>query len=243
MRNIKLIYTYDGTDFLGFQRQPNSRTVQGEIEKLLYKYMKEPINLISSGRTDRGVHAFMQVSNFLTSSTIPVKKIQFILNNSLPIDISITAAEEVDSNFNSRFSAKERTYKYFLTHEKSPFKNRFATYTHLKLDLESFVLILQPLVGEHDFRNFRLADCASKNQIRKIYSITGSYQDETSICIEIKGSSFLKSQIRIIIGTALEIYSGRKPKNYFQTLLTDFTCEYPKIVADPNGLFLSNIIY
>ncbi|MGL5122660.1 MAG: tRNA pseudouridine(38-40) synthase TruA [Fusobacteriaceae bacterium] len=242
MRNIKLTYAYDGTDFLGFQRQPNSRTVQGELEKLLSKYMKEPINLTSSGRTDRGVHAFMQVSNFLTNSTIPLKKIQLILNSSLPIDISITAAEEVDADFNSRFSAKKRTYKYFLTHEKNPFKNRFATYTFLKLDLESFLLILQPLIGKHDFRNFRLADSKNVNQVREIYSIIGSYEGG-NICIEIKGSSFLKSQIRIIIGTALEIYKGNKPKNYLEILLNDLTYEYPKIVAEPNGLFLSNISY
>ncbi|MGL4687573.1 MAG: tRNA pseudouridine(38-40) synthase TruA, partial [Fusobacteriaceae bacterium] len=182
MRHIKLKYTYDGTDFLGFQRQPNSRTVQGELEKLLSKYMKESINLISSGRTDRGVHAFMQVSNFSTTSTIPVEKIKLILNSSLPIDISITAVEEVDIHFNSRFSAKERTYKYFLTHEKSPFKNRFATYTSLQLDLEAFLLILQPLVGKHDFRNFRLADSKHVNQVREIYSIVGNYEDG-NICI------------------------------------------------------------
>ncbi|MGL4254376.1 MAG: tRNA pseudouridine(38-40) synthase TruA [Fusobacteriaceae bacterium] len=243
MRNIKFTYMYDGTDFLGFQRQPKGRTVQGILENILFKITKEKINLVSSGRTDKGVHAHMQVSNFLTQSPIPVEKLIKAMNNMLPQDISIQSCKEVEIDFNARFSAKGRVYRYYLTTLRSPFGNRFATYLDDEIDLPRFLSILEILVGRHDFRNFRLADCASKNQVRDIYYIYGEFIDSKNFFIEIKGNAFLKSQIRIIIGTALEIYHGKKPENYFKTLLTDFTKNYAKIVAPPNGLTLFQIKY
>lgn len=243
MRNIKLVYKYDGTDFFGFQRQTSARTIQGEIEKVLFTITKENINLTSAGRTDRGVHAFMQVSNFFTNCPIPTNKLLLTLNNALPLDISITSVEEVNPNFSSRFSAKERSYKYFLTLKKDPFSNRFATYTKEYIDLNKFLEVLEPLKGAHDFKNFKLADCSSKHQNREIYSITGEQLNEYNIVIEIKGNAFLKSQIRIIIGTALDIYLGKKPKDYFHQMLTDFSKDFLKTVAPPNGLFLSDIQY
>lgn len=243
MRNIKLIYQYDGTDFFGFQRQNNFRTIQGELEKIIRLFTKEEINLVSAGRTDRGVHAMMQVSNFLTNSPIPTEKMVIILNNALPIDISIIAIEEVALNFSSRFSAKERSYKYFLTWEKSPFSNRFATYLQQPIILEKFLKILKVLEGKHDFKNFRLADCTSKHQVREIFFIQGIQYNKNTICIEIQGNAFLKSQIRIIIGTALEIYFDRQPSDFFLKMLTDYSKEYAKFVSPPNGLFLSEITY
>ena len=128
MRNIRLKYRYDGSLFFGFQRQIDKRTVQGEIEKLLEIVLKEKVNMISSGRTDRGVHALIQVSNFLTSSTIPLDKLQYVLNRSLPQDIDIIEIDEVDMQFNSRFDAGKRGYRYIISWDKDPFKSRYETY-------------------------------------------------------------------------------------------------------------------
>ncbi|MGL6101274.1 MAG: tRNA pseudouridine(38-40) synthase TruA [Fusobacteriaceae bacterium] len=243
MRNIKLIYMYDGTDFLGFQRQPKSRTVQGVLEDMLFKITKEKINLISSGRTDRGVHAHMQVSNFSTKSSIPPEKLLKALNNMAPQDISIQNCEDVDCDFNSRFSAKERVYRYYITTLHSPFNNRFSTYIDENIEINKFSNILSSLIGQHNFTNFRLADCSSKNQIRNINSIICQSIDSHNFFVEIAGNGFLKSQIRIIIGTAIEIYKGRKSQDYFKILLTDFSRFYPKIVSPPNGLTLFKIKY
>lgn len=243
MRNIKITFQYDGTDFFGFQRQSSARTIQGELEKLLSLFTKEEVTLVSAGRTDRGVHALMQVSNFFTNSTIPADKLTFVLNNSLPSDIFILSCEDVADNFSARFSAKERSYKYYLTWKKSPFSNRFATFIKSPIELSRFVSILRALEGEHNFKNFKLADCSSQHQIRKIYSISGEQVSEDSICITIKGNAFLKSQIRIIIGTALDIYSGKMPENYFLQMLNDHSKDYVKVVAPPQGLFLSEITY
>lgn len=243
MRNIKFTYMYDGTDFLGFQRQPKVRTVQGVLEEVLYKLTRENVNLISSGRTDRGVHAHMQVSNFISNSPIPLEKLLKAMNNMLPTDISILSCEEATLDFNSRYNARERVYRYYLTNLHSPFENRFATYIEYEVNLPKFLSILNVLIGRHDFRNFRLSDCTSKHQIREIYSINVESIDSTKFFIEIKGNGFLKSQIRIIIGTALEIYRGKKPENYFKILLTDFKKDYSKVVAPPNGLTLFQIKY
>ncbi len=243
MRNIKLVYKYDGSMFYGFQRQPEKRTVQGEIERVLNIVLKEEIDMISSGRTDRGVHALVQVSNFHTNSTIPLEKLRYILDRGLPLDINIVAVEEVDLNFNSRFDAKSRGYRYIISWERDPFRSRYETYVNKEIDREKFLEILQPLIGIHDFDNFRLSDCGSKTSIREIYSIDVVKLDEFRIAIDILGSSFLKSQIRIIIGTALDVYFGVRKQDYLKEMLNNPKKKFIKKVADPNGLYLSKVNY
>lgn len=138
MRNIKISYRYDGSMFYGFQRQPNKRTVQGEIEKLLNVVLKDEIDMISSGRTDRGVHALIQVSNFYTTSTIPLDRLKYVLMRGLPLDIELLDIEEVDIEFNSRFDAQKRGYTYIISWERDPFKNRYETYVNKEIEAERF---------------------------------------------------------------------------------------------------------
>lgn len=243
MRNIKISYRYDGSMFYGFQRQPNKRTVQGEIEKLLNVVLKDEIDMISSGRTDRGVHALIQVSNFYTTSTIPLDRLKYVLMRGLPLDIELLDIEEVDIEFNSRFDAQKRGYTYIISWERDPFKNRYETYVNKEIEAERFQKILDILVGVHDFNNFRMSDCGSKTSIREIYSIEVKKIGSNRISIEILGSSFLKSQIRIIIGTALNIYFGNLPSNYMEEMLKNPDKKYLKKVAEPNGLYLSKVDY
>jgi tRNA pseudouridine38-40 synthase len=242
-KNIKLTYSYDGSEFFGFQRQPNLRTVQGEIEKVLKIVFKKDIDLVSAGRTDRGVHAKKQVSNFFTDSKIPVEKIKKILNELLPKDIMISSVEEMDEEYSSRFSAKYRAYEYYIGEEKNPFQSRYVTFVTEKLDLEKLNKIAIALVGRHDFSNFRLSDCASNTTIREIYNAEFTRVDEKTIKLYVKGNAFLKSQIRIIVGTILAIYFEKKPGNYLVEMLNNPTVHYSKIVADPNGLHLVDIGY
>ena len=242
MKNIKIRYRFDGSMFYGFQRQPGKRTVQGEIEKLLEVVLREKVNMISAGRTDRGVHALEQVSNFFTTSPIPVEKLKYALNKGLPLDIEIFEVEEVDMNFNSRFFAKNRGYKYIISWVKNPFESRYVTLVREKIDKEIFFKILEPLIGVHDFNNFRLSDCGSKTSIREIYSIVVE-EKENKLIVEIKGNSFLKSQIRIIIGTALDIFFGNYDENHLRDMLENPKKDFLKKVADPYGLYLSEINY
>ncbi|WP_300343561.1 tRNA pseudouridine(38-40) synthase TruA [Fusobacterium sp.] len=243
MRNIKITYRYDGSMFYGFQRQPEKRTVQGEIEKLLNVVLKTNIDMISSGRTDRGVHALIQVSNFHTDSTIPLEKLKYVLNRGLPLDIELLDIEEVEEEFNSRFDAKSRGYRYILSWERDPFKSRYETYINRELDTKRFARVMEPLIGIHDFNNFRLSDCGSKTSVREIYSIDVKKLDSSRIAVDILGSSFLKSQIRIIIGTALDVYFGVRDESYLREMLENPNKKFIRKVAEPNGLYLSKVNY
>lgn len=242
-RNIKLTYSYDGSEFYGFQRQPNFRTVQGEIEKILKVIFKNKIDLISAGRTDRGVHAKKQVSNFFTSFTIPVEKIKRILNNLLPKDIFILEVEEVPLEFNARFSAIYRAYEYYIGEDRNPFQSRYVTFVDGSLDLTRLNEIVRPLIGRHNFSNFRLADCGSSTAVREIYEAEFQRVDEKTIKLYVKGNAFLKSQIRIIVGTVLAVYFKRKSEDYLKEILENYETDYAKIVAEPNGLHLYDIVY
>ena len=245
MRNIKITYAYDGSDFYGFQRQPDKRTVQGEIERVLKIILKEDINMVTAGRTDRGVHASVQVSNFFINDniTIPLKNFQRALNKLLPNDIDIYNIEEVSLDFNSRFQAKIRAYEYIITWKKDVFSRRYKTYVNKEIDCERFLEILKPLIGEHDFNNFRLKDENNKTSIRTIYNIETYLKDENTMGIYIEGNAFLKTQIRIIVGIALDIYFGRKPENYIRELLENPFKEYKIEIAEPSGLYLSKVEY
>lgn len=242
-RNIKLEFRYDGSRYFGFQRQPKQITVQGEIEKILRTVTKEEVNLISAGRTDRGVHANHQVSNFYTFSTIPVDKFKYLLSRVLPADIEILSVEDVEENFNARHDAKSREYLYIISWNRSPFKARYCKFVKEKIDAERLEKIFSDFIGIKDFQNFRLKDCASKITIREIYEIRVEYSGANEINIYIKGSAFLKSQIRIMVGTALEIYYENLSEDTIKKMLTDFTKEYKKNLVEPEGLYLNRIEY
>lgn len=242
MRNIKILYQYDGSSFMGFQRQPKQRTVQGEIEKSLFHILGEKVDLISSGRTDRGVHAVQQVSNFFTTVNIPSDRLFYALSRNLPGDILLLQVEEVELNFHARFSAKVRSYCYRISWKKSPFEYRYKAYIKEKIESDEFLKILQMFVGRHNFQNFRLQDSTFSNPIREIYSISAE-EVKDGMDIYIVANAFLKSQIRIMIGTALQVYFGKVEKNRIIRMLEESETEFPKYLANPNGLYLYQIEY
>ncbi len=245
MKNIKITYSYDGSDFYGVQRQPKERTVQGEIEKAIKILLKKEVTLTTAGRTDRGVHASMQVSNFFMDDerTIPVENFKRAINRLLPEDIEIYNVEEVDLEFNSRYHATKRAYEYVLTWKKDIFSRRYKTYVEEEIDKDKLLDILLPLIGVHDFNNFRLKDENNRTTIREIYQIKTYLKDEDTLGVYIEGSAFLKTQIRIIIGTALEIYLGKMPKDYIELLLNEPEVSRRVVIAKPNGLYLAKIEY
>ena len=245
MRNIKISYSYDGSDFYGFQRQPDKRTVQGEIEKVLGIILKKEITLTTAGRTDRGVHAREQVSNFYidTNLTIPLANLKRAMNKLLPNDINIYEVCEVDMDFNARYMPKARAYEYILTWEKDVFSRRYKTYIPKEVEPEKLKEILSVLVGKHDFNNFRIKDENNRTTIREIYKIDVYYKNEKEIGIYIEGSAFLKTQVRITVGTALDVYFGKKPANYLELLLKEPDVPRRTEVAEPNGLYLTKVEY
>ncbi|TDT70628.1 tRNA pseudouridine38-40 synthase [Hypnocyclicus thermotrophus] len=243
MRNIKITYQYNGSNFYGMQRQNEFRTVQGEIEKALNKLFREKITIKTSGRTDRGVHALFQVSNFLTNNkTIPVEKLTYILNRGLPKDIHILDTKEVELEFNSRFSAKDRAYIYKMCSQKNPFDYDKVMNVKEEINEEKLKKILTPLLGEHNFDSFRKSDCEAKNNFREIKEIK-CYRENNYTIVYLKANAFLKSMVRIIIGSALAVYFGERDENYIINKLKDPNINDEKILAEPQGLYLCEINY
>ena len=247
-RNVKIIYQYDGSKFSGFQRQKdnNIKTVQGEIEKIILKAFSQNINMISSGRTDKGVHAIEQVSNFLIDGNIPLEAIKRQINKSLKGEVKILNITEANENFNARFDAKNRAYLYIMRAEKdiTPFESNYITGLKEKVEVEKFQKIMDSFIGKHDFSSFMKKDKALRNTIREIYDVKCISDENTGeIKIEISGSSFLKTMVRIMIGSALAVYFKEKDEDYIIKKLENPDADGGKILAPAEGLYLYRVDY
>ena len=152
-RNLKMIYQYDGSKFCGFQRQKKMKTVQGEIERAIFKTFNQKINMISSGRTDKGVHAMEQVSNFVIDENIPIEAIKRQINKCLKGEVKVLEVEEVEKDFNARFDAKNRTYLYIMRNEEdiTPFEANYVTGLKTSVNMEKFQEIMNDFIGKYDF--------------------------------------------------------------------------------------------
>ena len=246
MKNIKIVYQYDGSKFEGFQRQNKGKTVQGEIENIISKNFSEKINMISSGRTDKGVHALGQVSNFFIRKDIPVEAIKNQINKNLYGEVKILEIEEVEENFNSRFDAKKRTYLYIMKKkdEITPFEASYVAGIKNRVDGKMLEKIMKVYIGKHDFSSFMKKDKALRNTIREIYDVKCVSDKNTGeIKIEISGSSFLKTMVRIMIGSALAVYFKEKEEDYIIKKLETPDADGGKILAPAEGLYLYRVDY
>lgn len=207
MRNIKLVIQYDGTKYAGWQRLPNQSTptIQGKIEDVLSKMTHEEVQLIGSGRTDRGVHALAQVANFHTNCQKPCETIRTYLNTYLPEDISVTFVSEVNEQFHSRFNVVEKTYQYRLWRKSYPpvFQRLYVSEYTEKLDLNFMKSMVAHLLGTHDFQSFSNKK-TKKSTIRTITAIEFIETPEELI-IEMTGDGFLYNMARILVGTLLDL--------------------------------------
>ncbi|WP_101773782.1 tRNA pseudouridine(38-40) synthase TruA [Peptostreptococcus faecalis] len=243
-RNIKLTIAYDGSRYKGWQRQPNSLEIQGEIEYACEQvFKKKRVEIIGSGRTDKGVHAIGQVANLKVETTIPIDKIPEALNNTLPDDIAILEAEEVDENFHARHSAIKKTYRYqvYPSRIKSPFFKNTSYRVKYRLDMEKMKKEIKSFEGEHDFAGFRNSGSSIINTVRTIYKID-IFEEGELIIIEVEGSGFLYNMVRIIVGTIIDIGSGRITEP-----LSDIIESKDRLraghTAPPQGLFLKEVKY
>jgi tRNA pseudouridine38-40 synthase len=210
-RNIKLTIQYDGTGYFGWQRQKNThRTIAEVIETILKKILQEPIKLIAAGRTDTGVHARKQVANFSTGSEMEVLRLRQSLNALLPEDIRVNKVEEAAVDFNSRYSARSRTYRYTILNRYSAdvFLRRYVYHHPLcKLDVSSMRKAAVLLVGAHDFRSFKRTDKKISSTLRQLKAIKITKSGEL-IHIDISANSFLYHMVRNIVGTLIQIGKG-----------------------------------
>jgi len=235
MRNIRLVIAYDGTDFHGWQRQPNAPTVQACLEDAVGKLLGERVQVWGSGRTDAGVHALNQVANFKTACPIPCENLVKALNDVLPTTVRIKEADEVPDEFHARYDARAKTYRYRVLQAPicSPFLWRFVYHHPYPLDRVSMAKAARLLEGEHDFTSFAGADGAetprrgvstgreaASGMVRRIYQSRVLWRPRTSLLIyEVRGSGFLHHMVRNIVGTLIEVGRGKlAPQDVFRIL-------------------------
>lgn len=243
-RNIKCEISYDGTEFHGFQSQPNHRTVQGEIEKAVSKITKNETNIIYSGRTDAGVHARKQVINFHINNSIPSDKIRKALNSNLPGDIVVLHAEEAPIDFHSRYHVKEKTYRYFLDNHQIPdiFRRRYEWRVPYKLNIEKMNEASHLFIGEHDFTSFSSAKTVKENRVRTIHA-SDLWVEDGKVIFQITGKGFLYNMVRIIVGTLVDIGRGRMEVKEIEEMFNTKDRGDAGMTAPANGLFLWDVKY
>lgn len=257
-RNIKLTIEYDGTDFNGWQIQNHrrnssnsrKRTVQGEIEKALKKIFKKPVKLYGSGRTDSGVHALGQVGNFKTTSKMPTDEIIRALNANLPEDIAILNAEDVASDFHAQYSAKSKTYRYTVLNRagRCAQQRDFCLYFPYKLNLTAMREESKCLIGRKDFRSFTASDPARRkagkdnNTTRTVKKIAIRKKGD-AVTFDIQANGFLYKMVRNIVGTLLDIGTGRLPKGSIKKILAAKNRDSAGNTAKSKGLALLEVCY
>lgn len=244
VRNIKLTIAYDGTCYHGWQTQINKPTIQETIEGAISIITKQNVDLIGSGRTDKGVHALGQVANFIADTNIESDKIKIALNANLPNSIRITESVDVPMEFHSRFDAHKKTYMYQIYNSRvsSPFYCNYSYFVPSKLDFELMDKALQLLFGTHDFRGFMAAGSDVKTTVRTVYDVKLTKTDEF-IRLYITGNGFLYNMVRIIAGTIVDIGKGSKKIECIEKAFD--TCDRTILghTAKPEGLFLKEVCY
>jgi tRNA pseudouridine38-40 synthase len=244
MRTILLTVEYDGTNYAGWQIQPNGLTVQEVVEKALANILGQKVRIHSSGRTDAGVHARCMAAHFQTESALPLKAFREGVNSFLPQDVAIRSVEDKPNDFHARFDAKGKWYRYTIYNAdvRSPLAARIAWNLRGELDLELMNAAAQYLVGEHNFAAFRSSSCVAKTTIRKIFQVD-IVSENQFIYIDFKGSGFLKNMVRMLVGTLIEVAQGRRPVEDMQKLLNveaGFLCGS---TAPAKGLCLQEVWY
>ncbi|MFH1281863.1 MAG: tRNA pseudouridine(38-40) synthase TruA [Candidatus Omnitrophota bacterium] len=251
MRNIKLTIEYAGTHYHGWQVQnvkhksdARCQTIQQIIEKTLRRILQEDIKLTVAGRTDSGVHALCQVANFKSSSRMPLEKLHWALNCLLPQDIKVARIKNVGLDFNSRFSAKSKLYRYTILNRKysSALLANRVYFFHYPLDVPLMRSEAKVLLGRHNFTSFQAADTRQRNPLRTIKLIKIS-KDKDLLHIDIQADSFLYNMVRSIAGTLLEIGRGRFSQGSMEKILKARNRQLAGPTLPAKGLYLVKVRY
>ena len=243
-RKLKLAVEYDGTDFAGWQRQTGQRTVQGTLEDAVRELLGETTEVRGAGRTDAGVHADGQVASLALGSRIPAGGFLRGINSILPGDVAVVDVTEVDATFDARFSARGKVYRYRIWNHfvRSPRQARGSWHCRAPLDLEAMRAAARVLVGEHDFRGFRAADCDRRNTVRVIRRFELGRQGAL-VELEVEATAFLKNMVRILVGTLADVGRGKRDVAAVVRALETGDRSAGGVTAPPQGLTLARVIY
>ena len=246
MIRYRMVVRYDGTNYVGYQVQPNGNTIQAELEKALKKVHKgDSVKVAASGRTDARVHAMGQVIHFDTPLYIPPHNWKRAINSLMPDDIQITAVDQVAEDFHARYDAKGKEYRYFVRNhqEQDLFRRHYTHHVKASLDVDAMVKACNYLEGEHDFTSF----CSPKtdvkgSKVRTIYQADVRKQAD-EVVFTFRGSGFLYNMVRILVGTLLEVGRNERQPEEIIRIIDEKDREAAGKTAPPQGLFLWEVFY
>lgn len=209
MKRVMLKVAYDGTNYHGWQLQPNVVTIESVLNEALSSLFKENIKVIGASRTDTGVHALGNIAVFDTNARMPAEKVSYALNQRLPEDIRIQDSVEVPLDFHPRHQNSKKTYEYRILNSEFPMPiyRLYAHFTYVSLDIEQMQRAADYLKGEHDFKSFCSVNTVAETTVRTIYDISVEKSGDM-ISIRVTGSGFLYNMVRIIAGTLMEVGRG-----------------------------------
>ncbi len=244
MKRMLLTISYDGTDYHGWQIQPNAVTVQSVIEEALKELLKKKISVVGTSRTDAGVHAKEFTCHLDCEDNIPKEAFLRGLNGLLPGDIAVTDCKEVENGFHARYNSKGKTYCYniYNSNKKDPFTERFAWRIERKLCVEKMNEFAQSIVGKHDFYAFSSSGRTVEDTVRNI-SRCYVIKDGDNIRLYVTADGFLYNMVRIIVGTAVGISDGRIELKDIPEIMETKNRARLGITAPPQGLFLEKVHY
>ena len=242
--NIKLTMEYDGTNYHGWQMQPNGPTIQSVLEQAVSTFFRVPTRVTGSGRTDAGVHAMGQVVNFFCNQEPDPHRLRRALNALTPKDISIKQVEIVPESFDARRDGRSRIYEYRILNRPtpSPFHLKYTWHVHDPLDIGRMRKAIRCLEGEHDFSSFRASGCDAPHPVRTVYRVSLDESGELLI-FTIEATAFLRHMARNIVGTLVEVGRGPRSAKSFAELLEARDRTKAGQTAPPHGLFLMEVKY
>jgi tRNA pseudouridine38-40 synthase len=244
MKRIRLMVAYDGTNYSGWQIQPNAPTIEKKLDEAIYALTGENVHVTGASRTDAGVHALGNVAVFDTASSIPADKFTYALNRYLPEDIIIQQSDEVESDFHPRHCDTRKIYCYSILNTEFglPKKRNYTWNVPGNIDISKMQEAAEYLVGEHDFKSFCCVRTQTETTVRTIYSLDVDRKGD-EILITVTGNGFLYNMVRIIAGTLIQVGKGKFNPEYVKEMLDAKDRTQAGQTAPPQGLTLMRIEY
>ncbi len=246
MKRVKMVVAYDGTNYCGWQIQPNGITIEEVLNRELSRLLGEEIVVTGASRTDSGVHSLGNVCAFDTNTRMPAEKISYALNQSLPEDIVVQESSEVSLDFHPRFSKSRKTYEYRILNRKfrNPTRRLDTYFYHYPLDVEKMNQAAQYIVGEHDFASFCSSGSQAETTVRTVYSCQVNKDSENDIIsIRITGGGFLYNMVRIIAGTLIKIGGSDMSAETMKDIIEAADRAAAGPTAPANGLTMIGLEY